>query len=83
MASNKDRIENLEAALGQLQDGIAEMKISFADKFQHLEGIVTKLSDTVLSGKGDDNHKQVGRLMFYSKLTKLEFPTYHGDEDPK
>ncbi|GJY17523.1 putative mitochondrial protein [Tanacetum coccineum] len=42
MASNKDRIENLEAALGQLQDGIAEMKISFADKFQHLEDIVTK-----------------------------------------
>ncbi|GJY24680.1 hypothetical protein Tco_0398338 [Tanacetum coccineum] len=59
--TSKERIENLEAALGQLQDGIAEMKIGFADKFQHLEGIVTKLSDTVLSGKGDDNHKQVGR----------------------
>ncbi|GJX34170.1 retrovirus-related pol polyprotein from transposon 17.6 [Tanacetum coccineum] len=79
MASNKDRIENLEAALGQLQDGIAEMKIGFADKFQHLEDIVTKLSDTVLSGKGGDNYKQAGRLMFYSKLTKLEFPTYRGE----
>ncbi|GKB11730.1 hypothetical protein Tco_0845653 [Tanacetum coccineum] len=82
MASNKDRIENLEDALGQLQDGIAEMKINFADKFQHLEDIVTKLSDAVLSGKGGDNYKQAGRLMFYSKLTKLEFPTYRGDEDP-
>ncbi|GJY17524.1 hypothetical protein Tco_0389015 [Tanacetum coccineum] len=82
MASNKDRIENLEAALGQIQDGIPEMKIGFADKFQHLEEIVTKLFDAVLSGKGGDNYKQVGRLMFYSKLTKLEFPTYRGDEDP-
>ncbi|GJR11182.1 ribonuclease H-like domain-containing protein [Tanacetum coccineum] len=50
MASNKDHIKNLEAALGKLQDGIAEMKI--------------------------------GRSMFYLKLTKLELPTYRGDEDP-
>ncbi|GJW40189.1 hypothetical protein Tco_0066034 [Tanacetum coccineum] len=69
-------------AVGQLQDGIAEMKIDFADKFQHLEDIMMKLSDAVLLGKGGDNYKQVGRLMFYSKLTKLEFPTYRGDEDP-
>nr|GEW04574.1 hypothetical protein [Tanacetum cinerariifolium] len=145
MASNKDRIENLEAALGLLQDGIAEMKICFVDKFQHLEDIVSKLFDTVLFGKGGDNYKQVGRamasnidrienweaalgqlqdciaeiqassarptknttmkrltwdemqkkraqggdnykqarrLMFYSKLTLLEFLTYCGDEDP-
>ncbi|GJV54173.1 putative mitochondrial protein [Tanacetum coccineum] len=51
MESNKDRIENLEDAFGQLQDG-------------------------------GDNYKQAGRLMFYSKLTKLEFPIYRGDEDP-
>ncbi|GJT09596.1 hypothetical protein Tco_0856638 [Tanacetum coccineum] len=82
MASNKDRIENLEAALGQLKDGIAEMIVGFADKFQHLEDIVTKLSDVVLSGKGGDNYKQARRSMFYSKLTKHEFPTYRGDEDP-
>ncbi|GJX51204.1 hypothetical protein Tco_0278049 [Tanacetum coccineum] len=82
MASNKDQIENLEVAFRQLQDGIAKMKIGFADKFQHLEDIITKLYDAVLSGKGGDNYKQAGRLMFYSKLTKLEFPTYRGDEDP-
>nr|GEV23596.1 hypothetical protein [Tanacetum cinerariifolium] len=58
------------------------MKIGFDDKFQHLEDIVTKLSDAVLFGKGGDNCKQAERSMFYSKLTKLEFPTYHGDEDP-
>ncbi|GJX51205.1 hypothetical protein Tco_0278050 [Tanacetum coccineum] len=81
-ASNKDRIDNLEVALGQLQDGIAKMKISFADKFQHLEDIMTKLSDAVLSGKGGDNYKQAGRLMFYLELTKHKFPTYRGDEDP-
>nr|GEX04242.1 phospholipase-like protein [Tanacetum cinerariifolium] len=82
MASNTDQIENLEVALGQFQDGIAEMKIVFADKFQHLEDIVMKLSDAVLYGKGVDNYKQAGRSMFYSNLTKLEFPTYRGDEDP-
>ncbi|GKA40709.1 hypothetical protein Tco_0733302 [Tanacetum coccineum] len=75
-------IENLEATLGQLQDGIVEMKSGFADKFQHLEDIVTKLCDAVLSGKSGDNYKQAGRLMFYLKLTKLEFLTYRGDEDP-
>ncbi|GJZ81416.1 hypothetical protein Tco_0646410 [Tanacetum coccineum] len=82
MESNKDRIENLEDGFGQLQDGIAEMKIDFANKFQLLEDIVTILSDAVLSGKGGDNYKQARRLMFYSKLTKLEFLIYHGDEDP-
>ncbi|GJV93843.1 retrovirus-related pol polyprotein from transposon 17.6 [Tanacetum coccineum] len=82
MALNKDRIENLEVTFGQLQDGISEMKIGFADKFQHLEDIITKLSDAVLSGNGGGNYKQAGRLMFYSKLTKIEFPTYRGDEDP-
>ncbi|GJU79604.1 hypothetical protein Tco_1281969, partial [Tanacetum coccineum] len=82
MTSNKDRIENLEAALGQIQYGIAKMKIGFADKFQHFEDIVTKLSDVVLSGKGGDNYKQAGRSTFYSKLTKLEFKTYRVDEDP-
>ncbi|GKB15513.1 hypothetical protein Tco_0849436, partial [Tanacetum coccineum] len=59
------------------QDGIAEIKIDFADKFQLLEDIMTILSDAILSGKGGDNYKQAGRLMFYSKLTKLEFPIYH------
>ncbi|GKF72356.1 hypothetical protein Tco_0208470 [Tanacetum coccineum] len=72
----------MKVALGQLQDGIAEMKIGFANKFQHLEDIITKLSDVVLSGKGGDNYKQAGRLMFYLKLTKFEFPTYRGDKDP-
>nr|GEW67447.1 hypothetical protein [Tanacetum cinerariifolium] len=79
-ASNKDRIKNLEASLGQLQDGVVEMKIGFVDKFQHLEDIVMKFSDVVLSG--GDNYKHAGRSMFYSKLIKLEFPTYRGDEDP-
>ncbi|GJX51202.1 hypothetical protein Tco_0278047 [Tanacetum coccineum] len=82
MASNKDRIENLEVAFRQLQDGITKMKIGFADKFQHLEDIITKLFDAVLARKGGDNYKQAGRLMFYSKLTKLEFLKYRGDEDP-
>nr|GFB48305.1 uncharacterized protein [Tanacetum cinerariifolium] len=52
MASNKDQIEKLDTALGQLQDGIAEMKIEFFDKLQHLEDIIMKLSDVVLSRKG-------------------------------
>ncbi|GKB11729.1 hypothetical protein Tco_0845652 [Tanacetum coccineum] len=82
MASNKDRIENLEVALEKLQDGIVEINISFADKYQHLEDIMMKLSDAVLSRKGSDNYKQAGMLMFYLKLTKLEFPTYRGDENP-
>nr|GFA07639.1 hypothetical protein [Tanacetum cinerariifolium] len=60
MASDKDQIKNLEAALRQLQDDIAEMKIGFDDKFQHLEDIVTKLSIVVLSGKGGDNYKEAG-----------------------
>ncbi|GKB92386.1 hypothetical protein Tco_0964658 [Tanacetum coccineum] len=48
---HQTRIKLKTSALGQLQDGIAEMKIRFADKFQHLENIVTELSDAVLFGK--------------------------------
>ncbi|GJW40192.1 hypothetical protein Tco_0066037 [Tanacetum coccineum] len=68
MASNKDRIKNLEDAFGQLQDGIAEMKIDFSDKFQHLEDIVTILSDAVLSGKGGDNYKQAGSVAIHCEI---------------
>ncbi|GJS95817.1 hypothetical protein Tco_0802785 [Tanacetum coccineum] len=50
----------LGGSIEKLKDGITEMKIGFADKFQHLEDIVTKLSDAVLSGKGGDNYKEAG-----------------------
>ncbi|GKF00245.1 hypothetical protein Tco_0023595 [Tanacetum coccineum] len=56
IATNKEQIKNLKSALGQLQDGIAQMEIGFADKSQHLEDLVMKLSDAVLFGKGGDKY---------------------------
>lgn len=37
MASNKERIENLEAGLGGLQDSASRLEMGMADKLQLIE----------------------------------------------
>ncbi|KAH9763048.1 hypothetical protein KPL70_001041 [Citrus sinensis] len=54
MASNKERIEALEAGLDGVQDGMHQLEL------------------------GENNG---GRQIFYSKMARLEFPKYSG-EDP-
>ena len=82
MATNKERIEALEAGLGGVQDAI-----------QQLEDTVNRLSEILLSTRESSNNynngregfvrpqreeNDSGRQIFSSKMVKLEFPKYSG-----
>ncbi|GFY94873.1 hypothetical protein Acr_10g0002580 [Actinidia rufa] len=101
MTSNKERIENLEAGLGGLLEGMDRMELGVADKFHHLEETINRLSEALFNNKEgssrhnhpnnrdshsrnnrEDNHDETdgGRLVFSSKMAKLEFPRYSGND---
>ncbi|GFZ01153.1 hypothetical protein Acr_14g0007880 [Actinidia rufa] len=57
MTSNKERIENLEAGLGGLQEGMDQMELGIAEKFHHLEETINRLSEALFSNKeGSSRH---------------------------
>ena len=99
MATNKERIEQLEAGLGGLQDGMSRMELGLTDKLHQMEETIHRLSEALLSNKEEsssntndrngrvrnnrDNSKEQmegGQQMFLSKLAKLEFPWYSGND---
>jgi hypothetical protein len=49
MGTNKERIEQLEIALGEVQDGLHRMEIHMADKHRQLEETLNHLSDVLLA----------------------------------
>ncbi|GJV16125.1 putative ribonuclease H-like domain-containing protein [Tanacetum coccineum] len=61
------------------EDGV-ELYIAGAQS--DMKNMQVALHIEILVRKGGDNYKQARMLMFYPKLTKLEFPTYRRDEDP-
>ena len=97
MATNKERIENLEVGLGGLQANLSRMELGVNDKLHQLENAISKISE-VLSTRQDPTSSNVNernrqssygrsrentegrRLIFSSKLAKLEFPKYFGDD---
>lgn len=96
MATNKERIEYLEAGLGEVQDGMHQMELGMADKFKQLEMTLSRISDALFSNKDSTGHStheregssrhtkdesDGGRLVVSSKTAKLEFPKFSG-EDP-
>ena len=101
MTTNKERIANLEAGLGCLQEGMDRMELGVTDKFHHLEETINRLSEALFSNKeGSSRHNHPnnrdghsrnnrednldgldgGRLVFSSKMAKLEFPRYSGND---
>ncbi|KAA8546792.1 hypothetical protein F0562_003221 [Nyssa sinensis] len=56
MASNKERIEALEAGLGGVQDGMQRLELGVTDKLRHLEETINKLSEALLSTKEPSNN---------------------------
>ncbi|RVW35013.1 Retrovirus-related Pol polyprotein from transposon 17.6 [Vitis vinifera] len=99
MATNKERIEQLEAGLGGLQDRMSRMELGLTDKMHQMEETIHRLSEALLSNKEEsssntndrngrvrnnrDNSKEQmegGQQMFLSKLAKLEFPRYSGND---
>ena len=96
MASNKERIEALEAGLDGVQDGMHQLELGVTDKLHHLEETINKLSEAFLSTReasSNNNHGREGsfrshreendggRQIFSSKMARLKFPKYSG-EDP-
>jgi hypothetical protein len=94
MASNKERIEALEAGLGGVQDGMQQLELGVADKLHHLEETINRLSEAFLSTREvASNNQREGsfhsiregnnsnRQNFSSTMAKLAFPKYSG-EDP-
>jgi hypothetical protein len=93
---NKERIEMLEAGLGGVQEGVQRMEMSMSGKMRQLEETINKLSEAMLSSKGESSHGNTNRegnsrsiheenegyrQVFSSKMAKLEFPRYSG-QDP-
>ena len=95
MSTNKERIENLEASFGDLQTKFDQMEAGVGDKLQQIEASISQISDILItrhetslgspnvqaaqSSNGQDRLKG-RRSMFTSKLAKLEFPRYSGDD---
>ena len=61
MVTNKERIEMLEVGLGGLQDGIQRMELSMSSKLHQLEETINKLSEALLSSKGESSHDNTDR----------------------
>jgi hypothetical protein len=80
MGTNKERIE-------QLEDGLHRMKLGMADRLQHLEDTLNRLSDVLLANQEPPNQgnqqregQERGRLIVSSKTARLEFPRFSGDD---
>ncbi|KAL4318963.1 hypothetical protein GQ457_18G015170 [Hibiscus cannabinus] len=96
MTTNKERIENLETALGTVQDQLSKLETSISAKLQQMEISLSKTTDALLSKQepisshanssiGRSQHAKEesrgsGRSFSFSHPTKLEFPRYAGDD---
>ncbi|KAF2298452.1 hypothetical protein GH714_023621 [Hevea brasiliensis] len=95
MATNKERIENLEVGLGQLQDNLSKIERGLSEELQQIKAAITKFSELSLPSKDasssasdrsiqnrthQDGAREGGRPLYSAKLAKLEFPKYSGDD---
>ena len=95
MTTNKERVENLEAGLGGLQEGVHRMEMGMADKLGQLETSINRLSEVLLSTMTSANYdlhepdpyprparenQEAPRLVVSSKTAKLEFPRFEGGD---
>ena len=87
MGTNKERIEQLEIALGEIQDGLHRMEIHMADRHRQIEETLNHLSDVLLANQAPAVHgnqyregHEGGRQIVSSKTAKLEFPRFSGDD---
>ncbi|KAK6940972.1 Retrotransposon gag domain [Dillenia turbinata] len=61
MSTNKEIIENLEAGLGELQQGMSRLELGLANKLHHMEETLTRLSEALLSNKEGFNNNNNDR----------------------
>ena len=87
MGTNKERIEELEAGLGEVQDGLHRIELGMADILRHLEETLNRLSDVLFANQEPLTHGNPnweghngGQIVVSSKTAKLEFPRFFGDD---
>ncbi|KAH9792244.1 hypothetical protein KPL71_004039 [Citrus sinensis] len=93
MATNKERIERIETKVGDIQDKMQRMELGINDKLAHIEATLSKIADSINTSRGSpsiNNNNASSRLgrevstggpqHFQSKVAKLEFPRYSGDD---
>ena len=95
MTTNKERIERIEADLGSLQDRMEQMEVGINDKLQRLKETINKLVESNNATKGTTSRnstenssstkhareeRDAGRHMPPTRITKLEFPRFAGDD---
>ncbi|KAK0588855.1 hypothetical protein LWI29_006264 [Acer saccharum] len=68
MASNKERIESLEAGLGGLREGMNQMELGVA-KLQQMEETINRLSEALFSNKEGSSNNSSSRDG-YSRINK-------------
>ena len=57
MATNKERIENLEVGMGGLQDGMRRVELGVADKLHQLLETINRMTETMMfSNKEGSNY---------------------------
>ncbi|KAL6334474.1 hypothetical protein AAG906_016015 [Vitis piasezkii] len=55
MGTNKERIEHLEAGLGEVQEGLHRRELGMADRLRHVEETLNRLSDVLLANQEPPN----------------------------
>jgi len=75
MATNKERIENLEAELGGLQHSVSQMELGLNDKLHHMEEVINKLFVALLSTK-DPSSSNTNDRSGHSGHNKEEFKEF-------
>ncbi|RVW64851.1 hypothetical protein CK203_065533 [Vitis vinifera] len=91
MASNKERIEQLEAGIGSIHDNVSRIEMGMADKFQQLETTLHRVMETVsisreevvgsTGGRRRDNHHS-GRAENKTPGTqKVQYAAYHLEDE--
>jgi len=56
MGTNKERIEQLEAGLGGVQDRLDSMEQGMVDRLHHLEETINRLTNAMLVNQEPFNH---------------------------
>ncbi|KAH9801520.1 Integrase catalytic domain-containing protein [Citrus sinensis] len=80
MATNKERIERVEAEIRGLQDKMNQIELGLMDKLHHLEEVFSKLPDSISTSRGTTKESERNRQQLPSHVAKLEFPRYAGDD---
>lgn len=89
MTTNKERIDRMEAGLGEVQDKMQRMELGMANIEATLSKLVDSINTTRNSPSVNNNAATSrpvredtpgGRQQFQSKVAKLEFPRYSGDD---